>query len=485
MSEEIKKTPRELSKENNMSFATKLKDELSSIDVLKKSDVRKKVDTDRIATALEDPYNKADDLQQQNENMRVLNGTLKEIEFYKANILTYDHYLVPIDPSKMTDVDSYFKDMRTAGQELMKYNIKTLCPWLIEMQIRLGEIYIYKQETGDGITFYKLPNKICKITHSKEFMNGYSIKLKDIREKELGYYPKEIQDLWLKANEGKLSNDENYVDNYYRLEIEKAVAFSPEILESKGIPYYSGLLLDLSRIKDLDDLNMDNAETDNFKLITQTLPSNEDGEITIDYMTAMQYHEALKNAVCDGIGVVSTPYPVNAVSLTSNSAKNYDYINSLKEDIYNTSGVDSSLFNSQKKSNNQSTIYSALLDSILAKNLLQRLAIWLNYDFQSNSVLKNYRIIFCDSTIYDKDAKIQSACGRLATWSSKLEYLALQGHSPLESVNLLQLESQIDFGSIMKPLINSHVMSGEDVEGGRPTADESGDDPNLAPNSEE
>lgn len=73
----------------------------------------------------------------------------------------------------------------------------------------------------------------------------------------------------------------------------------------------------------------------------------------------------------------------------------------------------------------------------------------------------------------------------MTTWTSKLEHLAICGYSPLEALNILQIESILDFGTLMSPLMNSHTMSGTDVEntGGRPTVGEESGDPNRMPES--
>lgn len=484
--EENEKTPEQLKSENSLNFANKMSSEIAKIEKIRERESRRRIDTDTLKSALQDAYKSSKILQQQSENMRIINGTLKEIQFYKANILTYDHYLVPIDASKyIGKKDKYYKDLRKACIELEKYHIKTLCPWLIEQELRFGEIYIYKQHGENNITFFKVPNSMCKMTHSREFITGYSIKLSDINDNTLDYYPADIQKLYKKYKNGQLKNDKNLVDNYYKLDINKAVAFSPEILESKGIPYYAGLLLSLSRIEDMEDANIENANAENFKLIHQLIP-NEKGVITVDYNEAYQYHQALKNVCPDGVEPVSTPYEIDSVTLTNTSAKNYNYLNDLKTNLFDSSGVDSSLFNSANRSTAQAVIYSACIDSLLSKNLLDRIIIWLNYDFKSNSVLKNFRICFTDTDIYNKEQKISAANGRLTTWGSRLEYFAICGYKPLDALNLLITEDLMDIDDYLSPLMNSHTMSSKNTSnaGGRPKVEENGD-PNITSTSGE
>lgn len=475
-------------KKKNLSFAQQASMvDISNIDKISSNRKRSKVDTDTIASALENPYSNVSTLQQQAELMRVINGNLKEIINYKSNLLTYDHYLVPLDASKFITKgqDNFFKSYRKACLELEKYNLKTFCPWVLESEFRKGEIYLYKQETSDSITFVSLPEDLCKVTYTESFMLGYSIKLSGINTKQLGYYPTDIQNLYADYKAGKLKNDENFVDNYYKLPLENAIAFLPEVIESKGIPYYSGLLLDLSRIKDLADASMENIEANNFKLIHQLLPTDDDGELSIEPETAMFYHRALVRNVREGIGVVSSPYKIDSVSLQTNKVSDYEEINNLTNNVYDTAGIDSNLFNGDNRSSTQSVIYGTIVDSLVPLNLLDRIKIWLNYVFSKNSSLKNFQLYFCDTTKFNKEEKIQSSCNRLTTWTSKLEHLGICGYSPLEALNILQIESILDFGTLMSPLANSHTMSGADIEntGGRPNASEESGDPNRMPES--
>lgn len=476
-------------KKKNLSFAQQASMvDITNIDKISSNRKRSKVDTDTIASALENPYSNVSTLQQQAELMRVINGNLKEIINYKSNLLTYDHYLVPLDASKFITKgqDNFFKSYRKACLELEKYNLKTFCPWVLESEFRKGEIYLYKQETSDSITFVSLPEDLCKVTYTESFMLGYSIKLSGINTKQLGYYPTDIQNLYADYKAGKLKNDENFVDNYYKLPLENAIAFLPEVIESKGIPYYSGLLLDLSRIKDLADASMENIEANNFKLIHQLLPTDDDGELSIEPETAMFYHRALVRNVREGIGVVSSPYKIDSVSLQTNKVSDYEEINNLTNNVYDTAGIDSNLFNGDNRSSTQSVIYGTIVDSLVPLNLLDRIKIWLNYVFSKNSSLKNFQLYFCDTTKFNKEEKIQSSCNRLTTWTSKLEHLGICGYSPLEALNILQIESILDFGTLMSPLMNSHTMSGTDVEntGGRPSASEESGNPNKAPEAD-
>ena len=222
----------------------------------------------------------------------------------------------------------------------------------------------------------------------------------------------------------------------------------------------------------------------NFKLIHQIIPS-QDGKILVDYEEAYQYHQAVKNVLPDGVDCVSSPYDIKSIPLTSNATEVYNSINKLRNALYNGSGIDSSLFNSDNKTNNQMSIYSVIVDSVLAFKLLEYIKIWLNYIFMNNSALKNFKIVFTDSTIVNKEAKLQAIVNQSATYARKLEMLAISGKTPLEAYNVLKMEELMSISEEMTPLANAHTQDSSELnDNGRPSADEEAEDPNVAPESE-
>ena len=166
--------------------------------------------------------------------------------------------------------------------------------------------------------------------------------------------------------------------------------------------------------------------------------------------------------------------------MTSNTnAKTYNYLTDLKNNLYDSSGVDGSLFNSINRSNSQAILYSGIIDSLFTFNLLERIRIWLNFDFQKNSALKAYKLYFCDNTYYNQQEKAQSALNNCTTWYSRVKMYAYQGMSPLEAYSTLKFEEAMGFDEYMKPLQNSHTMSSSDDSGGRPKVED--ENPTQAP----
>ena len=103
----------------------------------------------------------------------------------------------------------------------------------------------------------------------------------------------------------------------------------------------------------------------------------------------------------------------------------------------------------------------------------------------NNSALKNFKIVFTDSTIFNKEAKLQAIVNQSATYASKLEMLAVSGKTPLEAYNVLKMEELMSISEEMTPLANAHTQDSSELnDNGRPSADEEAEDPNVAPESE-
>ena len=68
----------------------------------------------------------------------------------------------------------------------------------------------------------------------------------------------------------------------------------------------------------------------------------------------------------------------------------------------------------------------------------------------------------------------------LAVYGSKKKYMALQGYTPLEALNLLLNEEMLELNDLMLPMQTSHTLSNE--EKGRPS---NSDDPDSNTNTGE
>lgn len=476
------KIDKEQIKKNNLEFAQNFSKQ--SVNYLKKlygTSNNRSITSEQVKQYTERPYDNADSLQAAMNYIMHSNGMINEFLYYKADMLMLDHWLLCVDMSKYKDYDKYDKAYGKAVQELRKYNIKFNISWMLRRFIRDGELYIYKQEDKEGITFLPIPNKYCQISSAKGAVQNYSFNIDAINDDLIEAFPDDIQKIYKRKKSGSLKKDKNYKDGFYPLDKTKAYAFSLEYLMPKSVPYYTSLLTTLFRLTESEDVDSDNAEVDNFRLIQMIIPTDKNtGEVLADGEEASNYFYDAKQELPRRIGFVGLPYELKSITLGDVSSKDIDYSNKLRDSAYDSAGISTEMFNSER-SNTQAVIYSQITDSILGFELLKQFKAFLNEDFKHNSALKNFEVCFLETTRYNYLEVQSKMMSNVTTYNSKLQMLASQQLEPFQAYNVIKQEELMDLNNKLLPMVTSHTMTGDETGndvGGRPSIAET--DPNKA-----
>lgn len=459
----------DLKKENNHNFAKSINNKYSQINSIGKiqSEIYKNKNTtaSKISIAMQDPIKYSEILQASSYVMNYNSGILKEFLIYKSEILTYDHFILPIDINKYKTAEELDKAEYKACTQLEKYKIKFNVGWMTKKIMSQGSLYICETEDNESISIQEIPPSFCKAIGNKNSVMKYGIDLSKINDKNKDYFPAEIQALYEKFKKGLLKNDNNFFDNSFYILQNRAYCFNVDYMLEKGIPYYSHLFLDLINLEEMKNLDVANAKTENFKIIAQKVPTDDSGDLLIEADDAILYHEALKRELPENVGAVTSPLDINNITLGDNTAKKIDYNNKLKEAIYDGAGISTEIFNGNK-STNEAIALGAVADTLLPLHILKMIEIWLNEDFKTSSKTKNWKISFLDTSHYNKSKKIGEATSAISTYFGKKQYFATLGMTPLETYNTLKYEELSKIGEKMLPLMTSHTMSSSDI--GRP-----------------
>lgn len=476
------KIDKEQVKKNNLEFSKGFSKQ--SVNYLKKlygTSNNRSITSEQVKQYTERPYDNADSLQAAMNYIMHSNGMINEFLYYKADMLMLDHWLLCIDMSEYKDYDKYDKAYGRAVQELRKYNIKFNVAWMLRRLLRDGELYIYKQADGEGITFLPIPNKYCQISSGKSAVQNYSFEIDGMNDELIQAFPEDIQKIYKRKKSGSLKKDKNYKDGFYPLDKTKAYAFSLEYLMPKNVPYYTSLLTTLFRLTESEDIDSSNAEVDNFKLIQMIIPTDKNtGEVLADGEEASSYFYDTKQELPRRIGFVGLPYELKPITLGDVSSKDIDYSNKLRDSAYDSAGISTEMFNSER-SNTQAVIYSQITDSILGFELLKQFKAFLNEDFKHNSALKNFEVCFLETTRYNYLEVQSKMMSNVTTYNSKLQMLASQQLEPFQAYNVIKQEELMDLNNKLLPMVTSHTMTGD---GGRPNVKEDSGDPNKATESQ-
>ena len=134
-------------------------------DILKDYDSSYKYSASEIRDMLNDPYENNKKLQTVAKWLFLSDGTFREILQYKVGMLTYDHFMIPRDYSKvMGKKGSLEANELKSATRLERFNLKHNLPNLMLRTLLLGEMFIYQVDNNKGdIVLQELPSERCEI----------------------------------------------------------------------------------------------------------------------------------------------------------------------------------------------------------------------------------------------------------------------------------------------------------------------------------
>lgn len=455
---------------------------------------RRKISKKQLRTALANPTNTAsiEILQDAAEIFKYTNGMVRQFTDYKSKILTYDHFLIPRDISKYKTKEDIWEARYKAATELEKYNLKYNSKWITEKILDCGEIFLFIIKDRYSVIYQQIPNKLCKIcSKTGNMVSRYKINLAAISPTELVYFPQEIMELYIKYTNGQLIDDENFDNGWYDLSnYNKAVAFSLEVWGTKGVPYFASLFDNLMSLEDLEDLRNNNAVLENFILIYQKAETDEKGRMKLDKKTLQKFHEALKKVLNNtGCGAITTPMPLEKITLGDSQTKTLEYVNKVKETIYDAAGINNDIFNGNS-TNTEAVSYGETVDVLLPLFIQKSIENWINDELRTSSKTRNWMVEFVKTTEHNWRQLAKDEKDGLTIYGSKWKYFATMGFTPLRAMNTLKIEELEKVAEDMKPLESAYQTSGTDSnqdssdktpssakvdEGGRPSKSDIGE----------
>lgn len=437
--------------------------------------------------ALSDPYRDSniDILQQASMVLKTTNGIYKRVLNYQSAMHTNDFMIYPVEADRVKNPTEMQKAYVEASMYVEKYQLKENSCWIKERVLEQGELYIYKIEDNNGIILQEIPNTFCKITSVENNVSKYAINLKKITERNVLSFPKEIQVLWKKFNNGSIKEKDLIDKSYYELK-DNAIAFNLDRFTPKGIPFYCTIFDDLMELEDMKDLKSQNAVIESIKLVHQQFPVDKDtGASLIDFDVITQYHNATKSTLPSTAAVTTNPLEVQVMTMGDSNAKINGSVIQTRDAIYDSAGINAEIFNGNKNSN-QAIAAGIVADSLVSKSLNQLINNWINYEMRKKKIGGfTWQVRMLDVTEFNKEQSIKLSRENMAYGGSKLEFVAMNGYTPLQAMSVLKMESMLGLDTLLVPQATSHTQSGTS-ESGRISKEDggSGDESTSEPLSE-
>ena len=117
------------------------------------------------------------------------------------------------------------------------------------------------------------------------------------------------------------------------------------------------------------------------------------------------------------------------------------------------------------------TMANRLMGALMPLMMLSQFQCWINDNMLNHPDTKYWMVKLLDVTRYDREKRLQTSINSLTTWTSKKKHIALCGFTPLEGINMLKFEYELNMDMYMTPLATAFTQSGKDSgdEGGRPS----------------
>ncbi len=438
---------------------------------IKPSERPRKFTRKQIREYLKDPLTNYKQLQQASKYIKATSGNYFRLLKHLSGLLTYDYYIFPlITTDKMQQKEKVMKSFEDVALYLNKFNLSYNLQWFVEKILENGELYVYKLEDSKGIVFKEIPPEFCRVCAQEDGVLMYEVNFSMFNDDSILSYPVEFQRLYedyrnkkseVKAKEKQLTQEQkNALMQGWRQISDKGIAFNGHGVYAHGWPVLSFLFDDVLNLDDYKDMQKDLDTIENLKLIHQKIPVDDKGEMLFDADQVKVFHAATKKNLPQGIAITTNPLDIDSITLAKTNPQ-FDGIERAKKNIYDNSGTNTALFNSDDVSG-EILKMSVITDETLMYSFLPTLANFINRELRKvNSVFK-WQIKFLKVTHYNQAEKIKEARENLAVGGSRFVFLATTGMSPLASVNLLKTEQLLDIDSLLVPKKNANTLSKEE-----------------------
>lgn len=422
---------------------------------------------------LKNPETNAKQLRNASIYLYEVSAQYRRIVNYFAHMcpLTYIMYPFKFDTTKEVNEKAFKAAYKKATDFMAIFNLQHEMRKALVTAWREDIFAGYIYQTKDSFYIRKLHPDYVKIASIVDgcYMVAFDFSYFRGREDELESYGEEF-----------ISKYEDYKkDSSLRWQLlDEKRQFCLKISEDVTYPLIplAGCLLGIFDIEDYKELQKGASVLRNYKALGLKLPTDEDGNLLIDKDFADQFYEQLSNITPENIGVFETPMDVEVYDFEKSGAEDPDKTYEAIRNFYNDAGVSALLFGSDKQTAASLNI-SITSDECVCFAVNRQIERNVNRLLKGLSGTQKFQITILDISEYHRqqfhDIMLKDAQYGVPVKSAIAASLGL---NPPNMSAMLYMENEIlKLHDNMIPLQSSYTQSG-DNEGGRPTAEENGEE---------
>lgn len=379
---------------------------------------------------------------------------------YMAKMLTLDYIIVPYN---ITSADvkskSFQVNYKKCDEYMDTFSVKHELGKILTIVITEDVFYGYERRVGDSCMIQRLPSNYCKITGMEDglFTFHFNMEYFNNDRKKLRNFPQEFSELYRRYK--------NTRQSWQPLNSNKTVCFKFREDLTYSLPPFTAIFEEILDLEDLKDLMKSKNKLENFKLLLQKIPFKKDPKSERDFLIGLDsvkmFHNNIKSVLPEQIGLISTPMDMEEFSFEQKKANTLkDGVMEAEEQIFNSAGVSSGLFNSGSKSS-VGLNKAIIADESMMFSILRQFERFFNRRLsQVVSKSHKFKVMFPDLTFYNRGEMLDKYLKTAQYGFPKSLVASAMGINTSQLVGLNILENEyLELNTHLVPLSSSHTQS--------------------------
>jgi hypothetical protein len=426
---------------------------------------------DQIRTFLLNPQKNERQLREISQYLFTYSMHYQRLLSYFASMLTFDYVLTPVLVASDKMSSSKFKKAyESASLYMENFNVKYELGVIVAIMMLDGVFFGYERVNNESFMIQRLPTNFCRVTGKEDntwtFALDFSYFDKDPLLLE-NVYPPEFKSMYNKYKSDSTNN------KWQELDPSKALCFKFDETSLANVPPFTGVFEDAIDLREYKDLYKIKSKVENIKLLLQKIPMKKEPKSEKDFAitlpTVKIFHKGIKDALPEGIMVVSTPMDVTDIDFEKARDKE-DKVGNAERNFYSTTGTSQLLGNSDK-TGSVGLEASIKSDEGFMFKLLRMFECYFRkrlFTQVTTNAQMRFKVIMPDLTIYNRTVK-QEEYLKAAQFGGPVSLVAASmGVQTHDFVALIDFEGFLGLKDKMVPLVSSHTQTATDT-GGAPT----------------
>ena len=395
-----------------------------------------------------------------------------------ANMALFCWWIDLYDVRDNANVDTIKRQYGTLAARLENMHLKHEFSKIMRTLPYQDVYYGLVVESSTDFFLQKMDYRLCKLFQVQDGLYNFRLNLSGIKPQELDAYPDYVQTAYADYLDGNIGQ-------WYLPPADKQICVKMNSQWTYPYPMLINMIKDIFDLDTYKKLKLQSARTDNYKAILVEVPID---ETTVDKPllspdTLSIFAEINRESLSDDIGMIHTLGSKGEAISFKDSTNTRNNVSDAIDEIYNSSGTTKEFFNGSSSAT--AVMLSVENASGFVYDVYRQFERWVNRYIKLRKFNKptfKFAFYLLDMTVFNRDTVSKRYKESAAMGVGIDRWLASLDMTPSRTLGSYIMSKDIfDFHNNLIPLQSAYNASSEiqeideESEGGRPTAEETGD----------